>query len=155
MKKTTLKLALLNSIMLISGLILLLFPGGVSAHGVDLTAESVNALEVIALYDSGLPMAGGQVTIYAPDDPLEPWLTGICDQEGRFVFVPDYSKPGLWEIQVRLAGHGELIRFEVTTAEEVVAGGSRGLSLLQKIVMALVIAWGAVGTALYFSRRNN
>lgn len=142
-------------ISLVSGLILLLSPLGVFAHGVDIAAVPVNAVEVIALYDSGQPMAGGQVAIYAPDEPLEPWLTGTCDDEGRFIFVPDYSRPGLWEIQVRLAGHGDLIRLEVTAAEEAVADGPGGLSLLQKIVMALVVAWGAVGTAFYFSRRSN
>ena len=136
-------------------LILFLIPLKTAAHGVDITAAPVSAVEIIALYDSGLPMAGGQVTIYAPDDPLEPWQTGICDQDGRCVFVADYSRPGLWEVQVRLAGHGDLIRVEVTEAEEAQAESAGGLSLLQKIVMALVIAWGAVGTALYFSRRNN
>lgn len=137
-----------------AGLILLLLPCGVYAHGVDLNAVPVNAVEVTALYDSGMPMAGGQVAVYAPDEPLEPWLTGTCDDEGRFIFKPDYSRPGIWEIQARLAGHGELFRFEVTAAGEAVLSGPGGLSQLQKIVMALAISWGAVGTALYFSRRR-
>ena len=155
MKMLINRVVLLYCISLVSGLILLLSPLEVFAHGVDIAAVPVNAVEVIALYDSGQPMAGGQVAIYAPDEPLEPWLTGTCDDEGRFIFVPDYSRPGLWEIQVRLAGHGDLIRFEVTAAKEAVADGPGGLSLLQKIVMAMVVAWGAVGTAFYFSRRIN
>jgi len=155
MKKTKNRIALLIRISMVSGLILLLSPLVVAAHGVDITAVPVNAVEIVALYDSGHPMAGGQVVIYAPDEPLEPWLIGTCDDEGRFVFVPDYSRPGLWEIQVRLAGHGDLIRFEVSAAEEVITAGQGGLSFLQKILMALVVAWGAVGTALYFSRRNS
>ncbi|MBM4234977.1 MAG: carboxypeptidase regulatory-like domain-containing protein [Firmicutes bacterium] len=145
----------LSWISLASALILLLSPFIVSAHGVDIGAVPISAVEVIALYDSGKPMAGGQVAIYAPDEPLEPWLTGTCDEEGSFIFVPDYSRPGLWEIQVRLAGHGDLIRLEVTAAEEAVVDGSGGLSFLQKIVMALVVAWGAIGTAFYFSRRSS
>lgn len=153
MKKTKDGVALLGRIIMLGGLILLLTPCGASAHGVDINAVTVNAVEVIALYDSGQPMAGGQVAIYAPDEPLDPWLTGACDEEGRFFFRPDYSRPGLWEIQVRLAGHGDLIRLEVTAAEEALASGPGGLSLLQKLVMALVMGWGAVGTALYFSRR--
>ncbi len=155
MKKTKNRIALLIRISMVSGLILLLSPLVVAAHGVDITAVPVNAVEIVALYDSGQPMAGGQVAIYAPDEPIEPWLTGICDEDGSFVFVPDYSRPGLWEIQVRLAGHGDLIRFEVAAAEEVITAGQGGLSFLQKILMALVVAWGAVGTALYFSRRNS
>jgi nickel transport protein len=155
MKKTMDKITLLGRISILSGLILLLFPLLASAHGVDITAVPVNAVEIVALYDSGQPMAGGQVAIYAPDEPLEPWLTGTCDQDGSFFFIPDYSRPGLWEIQVRLAGHGDLIRLEVTAAEEALASGPGGLTLLQKMVMALVVGWGAVGTALYFSRRQS
>jgi nickel transport protein len=155
MKKTKDRVALLGRISVLCSLIFLLFPPSGSAHGVDITAMPVNAVEIVALYDSGQPMAGGQVAIYAPDEPLEPWFTGTCDDEGRFIFVPDYSRPGLWEIQVRLAGHGDLIRLEVTAAEEALASGPGGLTIMQKIVMALVVGWGAVGTALYFSRRQS
>jgi nickel transport protein len=155
MKKTKDRFALLSRITVLCGLILLLFPPLGSAHGVDITAVQVNAIEIVALYDSGQPMAGGQVAIYAPDEPLDPWLTGTCDDEGRFIFVPDYSRPGLWEIQVRLAGHGDLVRLQVTAAEKALASGPGGLTILQKIVMALVVGWGAVGTALYFSRRQS
>jgi len=155
MSKTKEKYIIIFWISFFSLLILLLLPLKVDAHGVDITAVPVNAIEIVAFYDSGQPMAGGQVAIYMPDEPVEPWLTGTCDDLGRFVFVPDYSRPGLWEIKVRLAGHGDLIRFEVLAAEEVIPAGQGGLSLLQKILMALVVAWGAVGTALYFSRRNS
>jgi len=145
---------LLNCISMICVLSMLLLPLSAIAHGVDITAVPINAVEIYALFDSGQPMAGGQVTIYAPDEPLDPWLTGICDEEGRFIFVPDYSRPGMWEIKVRLAGHGDLIRLEVTAAEESVVSEAGRLSFLQKIIMALVVVWGAVGTALYFSRRD-
>ncbi len=155
MNKPQCSIVQLSRIGLVSALILLLAPLEVFAHGIDISAMPVNAIEITALYDSGQPMAGGQVAIYAPDEPLEPWLTGTCDEEGRFIFAPDYSRPGLWEIQVRLAGHGDLIRFEVTEAGSISAGEPAGLSLLQKIVMALVVGWGAVGTALFFSRRNS
>lgn len=149
------KLFLLRTLGLAAGLTLLLIPLEVTAHGVQISSVMVNGIEITALYDSGQPMAGGQVNVYAPDDPLEPWLTGICDQEGNFFFIPDYSKPGLWEVQVRLAGHGDLIRIEITGSEEAIATGTTGLSSLQKAVMALTVIWGAVGTALFFSRRRN
>ena len=149
------KLFLLRTLSLVTGLTLLLIPLKVAAHGVQISSAKVNSIEIIALYDSGQPMAGGQVNVYAPDDPLEPWLTGICDQQGKFFFIPDYSKPGLWEVQVRLAGHGDLIRIEITDSEEAIATGATALSSLQKAVMALTVIWGAVGTALFFSRRKN
>jgi nickel transport protein len=148
------KLYLLRTLSLAAGLILLLLPFKAAAHGVQISSAVVNGIEITALYDSGLPMAGGQVNVYAPDDPLEPWLTGVCDEQGKFFFIPDYSKPGLWEVQVRLAGHGDLVRIEITGSEEAVVTGATGLSSLQKAVMALTVIWGAVGTALFFSRRR-
>jgi nickel transport protein len=148
------KLLLLRVLSLAAGLLLFLIPFKVAAHGVQISSATVSGIEITALYDSGQPMVGGQVNVYTPDDPLEPWLTGICDQQGKFFFIPDYSKPGLWEVQVRLAGHGDLIRIEVTGSEETIATGATGLSALQKAVMALTVIWGAVGTALFFSRRR-
>ncbi len=148
------KLLLLRALSLAAGLILLLLPFKAAAHGVQISSTMVNGIEITALYDSGQPMAGGQVNVYAPDDPLEPWLTGTCDEQGKFFFIPDYSKPGLWEVQVRLAGHGDLVRIEITGSEEAVVTGTTGLSSLQKAVMALTVIWGAVGTALFFSRRR-
>ncbi len=148
------KLFLLRTLSLAAGLILLLLPFKAAAHGVQISSAMVNGIEITALYDSGQPMAGGQVNVYAPDDPLEPWLTGTCDEQGKFFFIPDYSKPGLWEVQVRLAGHGDLVRIEITGSEEAVVTGATGLSSLQKAVMALTVIWGAVGTALFFSRRR-
>lgn len=148
------KLFLLIVLSLAVGLTLILIPLKVSAHGVQISSAVVNGIEITALYDSGQPMAGGQVNVYAPDDPLEPWLTGTCDEQGKFFFIPDYSKPGLWEVKVRLAGHGDLVRIEITGSEEATATGTTGLSSLQKAVMALTVIWGAVGTALFFSRRR-
>jgi nickel transport protein len=148
------KLFLLRALSLAAGLALLMLPLKVAAHGVQISSVMVSGVEIKALYDSGQPMAGGQVNVYAPDDPLEPWLTGICDEQGKFFFIPDYSKPGLWEVQVRLAGHGDLVRIEITGSEEAIATGTTGLSSLQKAVMALTVIWGAVGTALFFSRRR-
>jgi nickel transport protein len=148
------KLLLLRALSLAAGLILLLLPFKAAAHGVQISSAMVNGIEITALYDSGQPMAGGQVNVYAPDDPLEPWLTGVCDDQGKFFFIPDYSKPGLWEVQVRLAGHGDLVRIEITGSEEAIVTGTTGLSSLQKAVMALTVIWGAVGTALFFSRRR-
>lgn len=148
------KLYLLKMLGLTAGLLLFLVPIKGAAHGVQISSAMVNGIEITALYDSGQPMVGGQVNVYTPDDPLVPWLTGICDEQGKFFFIPDYSRPGLWEVQVRLAGHGDLIRIEITGSEEVIATGATGLSSLQKAVMALTVIWGAVGTALFFSRRR-
>jgi nickel transport protein len=123
----------------------------VYAHGVNLEYTSDVEIEITARYDSGAPMAGAQVVVYAPGDPATPWLTGVCDEEGCFSFTPDTSQPGIWDIQVRLAGHGGIIHVPVGSSEAAAQGG---FSQLQIGLMAACVVWGAVGTALYFSRRR-
>jgi nickel transport protein len=125
----------------------------VSAHGVVLEYTSDVKIEITARYDSGTPMAGAQVAVFAPSDPTTPWLTGVCDEEGRFSFVPDTSQPGIWDVQVRLAGHGGIIHIPVGGGEAA-AQGNGGFTHLQIGLMAACVVWGAVGTALYFSRRR-
>ena len=58
------------------------------AHGARIEYTVDVEIEIVASYDSGEPMAGAQVVVYAPDNPSSPWLTGVCDDEGRFSFVP-------------------------------------------------------------------
>ena len=98
-------------------------------------------------------MAGAQVTVYAPDDPSTPWLTGECDDEGRFAFTPDTSIPGTWDIQVRQAGHGDMIHIDIEEGS-VTGGSSSGYSTAQIVIMAVCVIWGVIATALYFSNRR-
>jgi nickel transport protein len=123
------------------------------AHGVKIDYTVNMTIDIVARYDTGEPMGGAQVVVYAPDDPSNPWLTGVCDDEGRFSFTPDTSKPGTWSIQVRKAGHGDIIHIPI--GEDTGAtGGSGGYTVLQIVLMAVCGIWGFVGTALYFSRRR-
>ena len=77
------------------------------AHGVVLEYNATQAYEVTAAYDTGEPMAEAQVAVFSPDEPSEPWMVGTTDAEGRFLFTP--PSPGNWEVQVRQAGHGDLV----------------------------------------------
>jgi nickel transport protein len=135
---------------------LLILPGPALAHGVDLKYKTVSAIEVTATYDTGAPLSEGQVAVFSPDNPSVPWSKGKCDENGRFTFTPDPSKPGTWDVQVRLAGHGGMIHIPVGTAgdEKAVSGGT-GYSTLQIVVMSASAAWGFIGTALFFSRRKS
>lgn len=83
------------------------------AHGAKIEYQPINGIEIQARYDSGEPMRAAQVNIYAPDNPSEPWQTGVTDDEGRFVFTPDPSRPGNWEVMVRQAGHGDVLAIPV------------------------------------------
>lgn len=154
----------------------------VSAQGMVLTyaAREVTTVQVAldAAFESGEAMSGAQVTVYAPDDPQTPWLTGACDDRGQFVFTADLNKPGTWEIQVRKAGHGEWLKIALEpdmievvetnaagTGEAVqtlriadgggrLTGGDSGFSTGQILLMSGSVIWGLVGTALYMSRRR-
>ncbi len=123
------------------------------AHGVDITTAPQQGTDVVVTFDTGEPMVGAQVAVFTPEDPADPWLTGITDENGRFFFVPDANLPGTWEVRVRQAGHGDFVRIEVEP-DGVVEATESSLSGLQKALMVLSVAWGSVGTALYFFRRR-
>ncbi len=123
------------------------------AHGAKIEYTVNMAIELVATYDNGEPMAGAQVVVYAPDDPSTPWLTGVCDDDGRFTFIPDTSRPGTWVVQVRQAGHGDMVHIPVGQ-DMVATSGVGGFGVLQIVLMSACVIWGFVGTALYFSRRR-
>lgn len=107
-------------------------------------------------------MAEAQVQVYSPEDPQTPVFTGITDEAGQFVFVPD--QPGDWEVSVRQAGHGDIAVIPVDTggiegndtetgvtiAEDF--SDSAALNPLQRTIIAASVTWGFVGTALFFWR---
>ncbi|WP_017304964.1 carboxypeptidase-like regulatory domain-containing protein [Spirulina subsalsa] len=140
----------------------------VFAHGSRLDYHSTEAITLTASYDNGEMMKNAQVTIYAPNDPQTPWLRGTTDEQGEFVFTPDPSIPGNWEVMVRQAGHGNIVSIPVgdstseagqtpegeTPAVRQAPGSSGGYTPMQKAVMAGLGIWGFVGTALFFTRRN-
>ena len=122
------------------------------AHGVILEYEVNVAVDILAAFDSGEPMAEAQVTVYAPDDPSTPWLTGVCDEQGRFNFTPDPSTPGIWDVQVRHMGHGGMIHIPV--GETMTLSGDTGYSVPQIALMAGCVIWGFIGTALFFAKKR-
>ncbi|WP_199249283.1 carboxypeptidase-like regulatory domain-containing protein [[Phormidium] sp. ETS-05] len=135
------------------------------AHGVKIETKTTQAMEIQATYDSGEPMADANITIYAPNDPATPWRQGNTDGEGRFMFAPDLSLPGRWDIKVRKAGHGGIVHVTVDSPEAGVGwveernstyktGQEHSLTAVQKGVMLASVVWGFVGTALFFSRQK-
>lgn len=134
-------------------------PGRAIAHGVAIDYRPTPALAVRATYDSGEPMANAQVAVYSPENLSEPWLTGMTDEQGQFTFIPDPDIAGSWDVQVRQAGHGDIISIplqELDGSRVQMAnawGPSARFSPLQKGVMAASVIWGLVGTALFFTGR--
>lgn len=88
------------------------------AHGVEASFQSVEAISIVAHFDSGTPFSNGQVVVYAPNDPQNPYLQGVTDENGKFVFEVDKAITGSWAVRVRGAGHGTIINIpiEATTA---------------------------------------
>jgi nickel transport protein len=129
-------------------------PVSLFAHGVLLDYSQSTGVTVQARYDTGQSMAGAQITVYAPDDPARPWLTGIGDAEGRFSFVPDPALPGTWSIQARLAGHGAMVHILLSPEQSEHTPRQQGYTAGQRALMAACVLWGCIGTALYFSRRR-
>ncbi|GAB3714950.1 hypothetical protein [Nocardiopsis nanhaiensis] len=94
-----------------AALLLLGWPAQALAHGVVLDEEQTDAVRIDAHYDTGEPMTDAQVSVYSPEDDSDPWMTGSVDAEGVFLFEPDET--GIWEVEVRQAGHGDTVRVEV------------------------------------------
>ncbi|HIK12856.1 MAG TPA: carboxypeptidase regulatory-like domain-containing protein [Oscillatoriaceae cyanobacterium M33_DOE_052] len=135
----------------------------VLAHGVKIETKTTQAMEIQAAYDSGEPMTDASITIYAPNDPATPWRQGNTDGNGRFMFAPDLSLPGTWDIKVRKAGHGGIVHVTVDSPEAGVVEErnpthgtvqAQSLSPLQKGVMLASVVWGCVGTALFFADKG-
>ena len=137
---------------LCSALAALALPVAAYAHGAYLEYTVSTEVEIVATYDNGDPMDGAQVTIYAPG-AIDPWDdpgTGLCDAEGKYSFVPDSDVPGYWRVQVSKANHGDDVYIDVAAG----ASGGGGYTTLQIVLMSVCVAWGFVGTALYFRRKR-
>jgi nickel transport protein len=131
----------------------LLAAGPAAGHGAFVDVTEIQAVAVDARYDTDEPMTEAQVSVFAPDDPAEPWRVGRTDAAGQFVFVPD-ERAGRWAIQVRQAGHGAIGYVEVGVAARITPTGpaKAGLDPLQRWLMVASVVWGCIGTALYFRR---
>ncbi len=131
----------------------LLAAGPAAGHGAFVDVTETRAVAIDARYDTDEPMAKAQVTVFAPDDPAKPWRVGQTDTAGRFVFMPD-DRAGRWAIQVRQAGHGAMGYVDVGAAAgmTLTSSATAGLAPMQRLLMVACVAWGCIGTALYFRR---
>lgn len=88
------------------------------AHSVEIDYRQTEAIEIMAKFDNGTPMIKAQVVIYAPNNLSQPWLKGMTDEQGKFIFSPDTSIIGNWAIKVRSAGHGSFIDIPIETPSQ-------------------------------------
>lgn len=125
-----------------------LMPSSAFSHAALLKAESAQAVRLHARYDTGQPMAHAQVFIYAPGDSSGPWGQAVTDREGRLEFVLG-PEMGRWRFQVRQAGHGAVAYVTLGADQPVIETADAGQSMAQRVVMVALVAWGALGTALF------
>ncbi|MGL6282824.1 MAG: carboxypeptidase regulatory-like domain-containing protein [Microcoleaceae cyanobacterium] len=88
---------------------LLILQPNTHAHAIKIIPEINQAISLQAKYESGLPMQQAQVIVYAPNQPNKPWMQGMTNNEGKFIFIPDNKLSGNWQIKVSQAGHGNII----------------------------------------------
>jgi nickel transport protein len=126
----------------------------VHAHGARIIWElKGDSVLVSAAFDDGMPMDSAQVTVFSGAEPSVPWLQGFTDERGEFGFVPDSEEALNWDVQVRKAGHGDIVHLSLDPASTSVSGDS-GFTTLQIVLMSVCVVWGFIGTALFFSSRR-
>ena len=138
--------------------ILLLAASPASGHGARISWEiQGDSIRISASFDDGCPMDQAQVTVFSGAAPSEPYITGITDENGKFAFLPDDEESKLWDVQVRKAGHGDIVHISLADDADI-RNDHGGFSALQIILMSGCVVWGFTGTALFFSskrKRNN
>ncbi len=107
-------------------------PEGASlVHGIHIQVSAEGGTHIArAFYEGGTPVAGGDITITAPDSG-EAWQTGRTDPAGRFAFLPDGQ--GTWTIQVD-DGRGHRARTTVQVRAEQTAALPETETPLQGVV---------------------
>ncbi|MGY6549954.1 MAG: carboxypeptidase-like regulatory domain-containing protein [Roseinatronobacter sp.] len=130
-----------------------LTPPAARAHAALIEAETAQAIRLHAFYDTGTSMSHAQVLIFAPDDHAVPWGQGVTDRDGRLEFVLG-PQTGRWSFQVRQSGHGATAHVEISADTPVVIATGGAQNWGQRIVMVALVAWGALGTALFVRSRQ-
>lgn len=126
----------------------------VYGHGAQMTwAMEGDSVHIRASFDDGLPMSSAQVSVFTASAPTVPCLTGLTDENGSFLFFPDASQSKDWDVQVRKAGHGDIIHFSLS-ADSVTETCEQGFSVLQIVLMSACVVWGFIGTALFFASKR-
>ncbi len=140
--------------LLILTAILLLTSAPVLAHGAQVMWDfHEDSVHISAAFDNGVPMSDAQVTVFSGAAPTEPYLRGLTDENGVFVFKPDLHLSLNWDVQVRKAGHGDIVHFSMMQTSEVIIE-ERAFTTLQIIIMSVSVVWGFIGTALFFASKR-
>ncbi len=141
-----------KSILLLAFLFVLTAP--VFGHGARVTWEMPgDSIHISASFDDGQPLDRAQVTVFSGAAPTVPYLSGMTDENGEFSFLPDREESLNWDLQVRKAGHGDIVHISLT--EDSTADNEQGgLTTFQIVLMSVCVVWGFIGTAFFFASRR-
>jgi hypothetical protein len=87
----------------------------------------------------GTPMAGAEVRVFAPGDPINPAETGRTDKAGKFVF--DADRDGMWSAEARTPDRIARIMIRVGGKTQPHASTSPIIVIGTLAVLALVLFW--------------
>ena len=124
------------------------------SHGTKYELVKSGQIGIRAMFDSGEPMSEADVLVFPPGSTISS-VTEKTDAQGIFYFVAD--RPGTWTMQVRdKTGHGMRINLDIDETLSIKGDPQKGggLNTARKVIMAICVAWGAIGTALYFKGRK-
>ena len=131
-------------------------------HGATYEVLTGGVVGIKASFDTGEPMAAARVLVFAPGE-TEKYYETTADRNGTACFSPD--REGMWVIQVLAeGGHGLRVNLPVDSSMSAQQGAgsakqgtssASGTSYLQKIIMAIAVAWGFIATGLFFSRKRD
>ena len=133
---------------------LLILTVPVFGHGAWVTWEMQDdSVHISASFDDGQPLARAQVTVFSGAAPSVPYLVGMTDGNGEFSFLPDKTESLNWDVQVRSAGHGDIVHISLTD-DSTADNEQSGLTTFQIVLMSVCVVWGFIGTALFFTSRR-
>ncbi len=112
-----------------------------------------DSVHISASFDDGQPLDRAQVTVFSAAAPSVPYIVGMTDENGEFSFLPDKEESLNWDVQVRSAGHGDIVHLSL--AEESTVDDEQGIfTTLQIVLMSACVVWGFIGTAFFFASKR-
>jgi len=134
--------------------VVILISSAVFGHGAFVTWElHGDSVRVSASFDDGQPMDEAQVSVFSGSDPTVPNLVGVTAENGYFSFLPDSEESLQWDVQVRKAGHGDIVHISLSEdSQEAIQRGR--YSVFQIVLMSACVVWGFIGTAFFFRSRR-
>lgn len=139
---------------LLSSTVLLTLTAPLFGHGARVVWElQDDSVHISASFDDGQPLSRAQVTVFSGAAPSVPYIVGMTDENGEFSFLPDKQESLNWDVQVRSAGHGDMVHLSLS--EEPAADKEQGtFTTLQIVLMSVCVVWGFAGTAFFFASRR-